>query len=106
MGKPENVRCIKTGVIFDVNVKRIFVDDITKLTDDQINPLECGDSVVKITKQDGRTMKHTYTISYKEEKVGICMTYTASGLVETVSYDFTDGHWIYNSTDKAFTEVE
>ena len=106
MGKPKDVRCEKTGVIFDVSYKRIFVDDITKLTDAQIEVLECGDSVVKITKQDGRTMKHTYTVSYKEEKVGICITYTASGLVETVSYDYTGGHWVYNSTDKAFTDVE
>ena len=30
---------------------------------------------------------------------GICLTYVAAGLVETVSYDFTDDGWVYNSTD-------
>ena len=106
MALKENVRCLKTGVIFDVSVKRIYVEDITKLTDDQIEVLECGDSVVKLTNANDRHYKHTYTVSYKEEKVGICMTYTASGLVETVSYDFTDGHWVYNSTDKSTIDVD
>ena len=101
MPRQANVRCIKTGVIFDMSVKRLYVEDITKLTDDQIEPLECGDIIVKQTNADGHHYKHTYVVSYKEEKVGICMTYTASGLVETVSYDYTDGHWVYNSTDKS-----
>ena len=38
-------------------------------------------------------------VSYKEHHVGICLTYSAAGYLETVSYDYTDGHWVYNSTD-------
>lgn len=103
MGKPKDVRCEKTGVVFDVSHKRIFVDDITKLTEAQIEVLECGDNLIKVT--DGA--KHSYRVSYKEEKVGICLTYVDASVVETVSYDYTDGAWVYNSTDSTpLTDVE
>ena len=95
MPKRVDVRCDKTGVIFDVNTKRIFVDDITKLTTDQISVLECGDFVVKQT----GNQKHTYKVSYKEEEQGLCLTYDDASCIETVSYDYVDGAWVYNSTD-------
>ena len=75
--------------------KKIEVTDITKMTDNQINKLECGDMVLKNT--DG--MHHCYVVSYKQNGVGICLSYSAYGYLETVSYDYTDGKWVYNSTD-------
>lgn len=80
-------------------VKKLEVANIKGMTDYQINKLECGDIVVKITKESGHNYNHTYVVSYKENNVGICLTYTACGYIETVSYDFTGGHWVYNSTD-------
>ena len=76
-------------------VKKIEVIDITKLNDNQINKLECGDIVAKNT----NGQYHTYILSYKQNGVGICLTYTDASVVETVSYDFTESHWVYNSTD-------
>lgn len=75
--------------------KKIEVADITKLTNNQINKLECGDMVLKNT--DGQL--HCYVVSYKQNGVGICLTYTDCENVETVAYDYTDGVWVYNSTD-------
>lgn len=75
--------------------KKIEVTDITKMTDYQINKLECGDMVLKNT--DGQL--HCYVVSYKQNGVGICLTYTDASVVETVSYDYTNKHWVYNSTD-------
>ena len=95
MPKRVNVRCDETGVIFDVNTKRIFVDDITKLTNAQISVLECGDFVVKQT----GNQKHTYKVTYKEEEQGLCLTYDDASCIETVSYDYVEGNWVYNSTD-------
>ena len=69
--------------------------DITKLTDDQINALHCGDYLVKKTGKQ----RHAYKVTYKEDKQGICLSYFACGYTETVSYDYTAGHWVYNSTD-------
>ena len=76
-------------------VKKIEVTDITKMTDYQINSLECGDKVVKNT----NGQYHSYNVSYKQNGVGICLTYTDASVVETVSYDYTNKHWVYNSTD-------
>ena len=95
MAIKQNVRCDKTGVVFDASQKRIFVKDIKKLTNAQIEVLECGDYVVKKT----GLQKHTYRVSYKEEKQGLCLTYTDASTSETVSYDYVDGVWTYNSTD-------
>lgn len=71
------------------------VSNITALTTAQINALDAGDVVIK--NENGN--KHTYIVSYKEANVGICLTYTDATLVETVSYDFTNNEWVYNSTD-------
>lgn len=77
--------------------KIISTSNITAMTDEQLNALKPGDVVVKITGD----MKHTYTVSYKEENKGICITYGAAGYLETVSYDYddTENKWVYNSTD-------
>lgn len=70
-------------------------NDITKLTDRQIDLLRCGDWVTKKT----GNQKHNYIVTYKEEKHGICLSYFNAGYSETISYDYTDGHWVYNSKD-------
>ena len=71
--------------------------DITALTDEQLDALNVGDKVAKIT----GTAKHLYIVSYKDaENGGLCLTYTDASTVETVSYDHTESGWAYNSTDK------
>ncbi len=84
-----------SGVIYDTSLKRIYVKNITKLTNDQIKVLMSGDEVVKET----GNQKHTYIVSYKEQGQGMCLTYADATYVETVSYDLINGVWTYNSTD-------
>ena len=69
--------------------------DIKNLSKSTINKLKCGDIVVKKT----GNQKHAYIVTYKEEKQGICLTYIDADCIETVSYDYTNGNWVYNSTD-------
>ena len=75
----------------------LTVSNMTTLTDAQINALACGDVIVK----EDSSGKHSYRVSYKKDKTGICITYSDASCIETVSYDYTDGHWVYNSTDVA-----
>ena len=75
----------------------IEVADITKLTNEQLDALNVGDKVVKITGTD----KHLYLVTYKATTGGgLCLTYTDASTVETVSYDRGDSGWSYNSIDK------
>lgn len=75
----------------------IEVTDITALTAEQLDALNVGDKVVKVTGTD----KHAYWVSYKATTGGgICLTYADASTVETVSYDRTESGWSYNSTDK------
>lgn len=76
----------------------IEVEDITALTNAQLDALVVGARVVKVT----GAKKHLYTVTYKGEGVGegICLTYIDALNSETVSYDRTAGGWAYNSTDK------
>lgn len=76
-------------------VEIIETANIEQLTDAQLNSLHCGDIVRKKT----GNMFHCYIVTYKEENHGICLSYFAAGYTETISYDFTDGHWIFNSKD-------
>ena len=72
------------------------VTDITALTAAQLDALEVGDSVIKVTGTD----KHLYHVTYKATTGGgICLSYNACGYGETVSYDRTESGWQYNSTD-------
>lgn len=73
----------------------IHTNNITNLSDKDIDNLKPGDIVLKKT----NNMEHTYIVTYKEEHKGICISYYAAGYSETVSYDYTDEHWVYNSTD-------
>ena len=76
--------------------KIVYTTNIKEMTDDQLNSLGVGDRVVKITGNQG----HCYMVSYKENYAGICLTYVDAAGVETQSYDYTEGHWVYNSEDK------
>ena len=73
------------------------VSDITAMTAEQLDALECGDKVIKVTGKQ----RHLYLVSYKGEGAGegICISYNAAGYGETVSYDRTESGWAYNSTD-------
>lgn len=77
------------------NVK-FKVDNIKSLTDAQCEDLEVGDMVAKKT----GNQYHVYVVTYKEKNQGLCLTYTDASVVETQSYDYTEGHWVYNSEDK------
>lgn len=79
----------------DYSVKLKDITNIQSLTDEQINELKAGDVIVKKTGDQ----THAYLVTYKEENQGICFSYFDATVIETVSYDYTDGHWVYNSTD-------
>lgn len=79
----------------ELPIKLDNVSNIAALTDEEINSLEAGDIVVKKT----GNQKHAYIVTYKEDKQGICLTYADATYIETVSYDYTAGHWVYNSKD-------
>lgn len=86
--KGENISSKTVGRVVDT-------DNITTLSDEVCNALKCGDMVNKVDS----TGKHSYRVSYKKDEVGMCLTYSDASCVETVSYDYTEGHWVYNSTD-------
>lgn len=75
----------------------LYVTDITKLSNSQLDGLNVGDAVVKVT----GVQKHLYLVSYKGDGAGqgICLSYNAAGYGETVSYDRSGEGWVYNSTD-------
>lgn len=76
-------------------IVKVTTSDIKSLTNDDINSLHCGDIVAKVT----GNQKHAYIVSYKEEGQGICLTYADATYLETISYDYNDGSWVYNSQD-------
>lgn len=80
------------------SAKPTDVEDITAIDGAILDKLQVGDKVAKITGKQ----KHLYSVSYKGEGVGegICLTYVDASVIETVSYDFTESGWAYNSTDK------
>lgn len=91
------------GVLADVLLdlagasKPIEVSDITKLTAAQLDALNVGDKVVKVTGTD----KHLYVVTYKATTGGgICLSYFDAVNTETVSYDRTESGWAFNSIDK------
>ena len=75
----------------------IEVTDITKLTAEQLDSLNVGDKVVKVTGSE----KHLYWVTYKATTGGgLCLTYFDALNTETASYDRTDSGWAFNSSDK------
>ena len=87
---------LKTRTNQPVYYKLPVSSNIQSLSDDLLNSLRVGDVVQKKT----GNQKHCYIVTYKEEKHGICLSYfDGSGYMETVSYDYVEGHWVYNSKD-------
>lgn len=86
------------------SLRRYETTNILELDDSVLDALRCGDQVLKIT----GNQRHLYTVTYKGEGVGegLCLTYVAAGLIETVSYDRTESGWSYNSTDKCTIDVD
>ena len=80
------------------------VTNITEIGGEILDSLQVGDKIAKVTGKQ----KHLYVVTYKGEGVGegICLTYCAAGLIETVSYDYTANGWVYNSTDKCTIQID
>lgn len=78
-----------------IDAGTVVVNNITSIDGDTLSSLKAGDIVLK----NDSTGKHAYVVSFKKDGTGICLTYTDASVVETVSYDFTDNAWVYNSTD-------
>ena len=72
------------------------VANVKQLNDAQCELLKAGDLVEKVDNSG----KHTYIVTFKKDKAGLCLTYFDASCIETQSYDFTAGHWVYNSQDK------
>lgn len=90
----------KYNNLVDSVTTTIDVDNIETLTDSELNSLKVGDIVRKKT----GNQKHCYIVTYKEENHGICLSYFDCGYLETISYDYTDGHWLFNSKDVQETQ--
>lgn len=86
------------------SLRRYETSNILELDGSVLDALRCGDQVLKLT----GNQRHLYTVTYKGTGVGegICLTYVAAGLIETVSYDLTENGWVYNSTDKCTISVD
>lgn len=86
-----------TSTPSDDKVKRdLRVTNITALTSAQCGALNIGDHVIKITGK----MNHLYTVTYKEDKQGMCLSYVDAENAETVAYDYnnTTKKWEYTDT--------
>ena len=81
-------------------VQKFETSNITNISDEELDSIKCGDIIVKKTISGDNILSHAYICTYKEDKAGICLSYFDASGAETVSYDYTDGHWMYNSTDR------
>lgn len=66
--------------------RTIEVSSVEQLTSAQCEKLMCGGTVIK----KDSSGKHAYTVTYKKDGVGLCLTYADAENVETVSYDKTE----------------
>ena len=73
------------------------VTNIEALTDEQLDSLNVGDAVAKVTGKQ----KHLYLVTYKGEGVGegLVLTYNACGYGEAIAYDYTADGWVFNSKE-------
>lgn len=78
-----------------MNAEPKRVSNIKQLTSQECNNIEKGDIVIK----EDSTGGHAYICTFKKDGVGMCLTYTDASCVETISYDYVDGAWVYNSMD-------
>lgn len=77
-------------------ISQIYMsDNIKAISSDILNKLKAGDIVLKNT--NGQL--HAYSVSFKKDDEGICLTYSDASVVETISYDYIGEQWVYNSTD-------
>lgn len=76
--------------------QKLEVSDIQGLTATQLDGLNTGDIVVKIT----GNKKHAYTVAYKDATAGeISLVYCDHETIEEVYYEKVDGTWTF--TEKA-----
>lgn len=85
----------KLEALKELSVHMVHVENIKEMGDEVLENLRAGDLVIKHT----GNQEHAYRVTYKEEHQGICISYYDASCVETVSYDYVEGHWVYNSTD-------
>ena len=81
-----NLDTIKTG--------RINADSITQLTDEQIDSLKAGDTVIK----GAGDKKHAYVVAYKKDDE-MSLVYADHENIEEVYYEKQGGTWTYVQTD-------
>lgn len=81
-----NLNTIKTG--------RINADSITQLTDEQIDSLKAGDTVIK----GAGDKKHAYVVAYKKDDE-MSLVYADHENIEEVYYEKQNGTWTYVQTD-------
>lgn len=84
-------------IISEVSGDLIEVKNIKQLNDEECNGLKVGDIVAKKTGKQ----YHCYIVTFKQDKGGLCLSYFDASCIETQSYDYIEGHWVYNSEDKA-----
>ena len=89
------------GVADDKPKAILNVSNIQALTTKQCNALNVGDQVIKKT----GNQKHLYTVTYKEEKQGMCLTYMDAENVETIAYDWNGTSREWEFTDKTVTPI-
>ena len=90
------------SLISEMSGDLIEVKNIKQLNDEQCNGLKVGDVVAKKTGKQ----YHLYLVTYKQDKHGLCLSYFDASCIETQSYDYTAGHWVYNSEDKtSFADI-
>lgn len=84
--------------VVNITTEPLEVEDIEALTDEELENLKAGDIVLKLT--DG--IKHTYIVTYKEDRVGLCLSYFNFGYSETVSYDYDSEveAWTLNDVER------
>lgn len=78
--------------------KRVEVDNMEQIDGAILEELQCGDIVVKKTKEGKKDLFHTYIVSHKQA-TGICISYNTTGYSDTYSYDKIEGVWTFNSKD-------
>ncbi len=99
----KHVRAIVKELILEMQSKIIKVNDITKLSDEQCEALECGNFVVEETD----TGDYTYLVTFKKKNtcIDLARYYSEASRdlnQETVGpltqwhviYELKDGHWL------------
>lgn len=96
----QNIESYKLNEIINEIADKIHLEvtDITAVPSNYLDTVQCGDVIIKRT----GNMKHAYIVTYKEDGVGLCLTYHDASTVETIPYNYTDGKWVWdNSRDAA-----